>query len=124
MKKNALILLSDMRFCVSFGMLDTVFPFGRKSAFRLAAMLLLILFILPQAVSANEKKIAEISDRYQPCPMTPTTKKTTVNPNSVKMKKWNDFRNPNPPKRANRAEQSGTAWQDTEYCPTEKTVTG
>ena len=61
MKKNALILLSDMRFCVSFGMLDTVFPFGRKSAFRLAAMLMLILLILPQAVSASEKKIAEIS---------------------------------------------------------------
>ena len=61
MKKNALILLSDMRFCVSFGMLDTVFPFGRKPAFRLAAMLLLILLTLPQAVSASEKKIAEIS---------------------------------------------------------------
>ena len=51
----------------------------------------------------------DISGKYHPCPITPMTRNTTVNANSVSTKKWNDRRNPIHPNRANSAVHTGTA---------------
>ena len=50
-----------MRARVKFDTCASVFPSGRMSVFRLAAMLLLILLILPHPVFSSEEKISEIS---------------------------------------------------------------
>ena len=61
MEKNALFLRLNRQIDMIPGLICSFFPFGRKSAFPLAAMLLLILLSFSQAVFASEKKIDENS---------------------------------------------------------------
>ena len=55
------------------------------------------------------RKMAEISGRYQPCPMTPVIRKRMVNASRVSMKNWLDLRKPSQPKAANKTDRTGTA---------------
>ena len=55
------------------------------------------------------RKMADISGKYQPWPMTPIIRKRIVNASKVNIKNWLDLRKPSQPKTANKIDKVGTA---------------